>query len=77
MNAVPVERWGEQSKERGGALWERADGVCLGVRSYGERGVVTRGAGGMWASAGLGPSLGGLVPSYGVDRQARLQHTER
>lgn len=27
-------------------LWERADEVCLGVRSYVEGGVVTRGDGG-------------------------------
>lgn len=41
----------------GGELWERADGVCLGVRSYVEGGVVTRGAGGRGASVGLGLSL--------------------
>lgn len=33
-------------KERGGALWEWADGVCLAVSSYVEGGLVTRGDGG-------------------------------
>lgn len=48
---------GELWKERGGALWEWADEVCLGVRSYVEGGVVTRGAGGRGASVGPGHSL--------------------
>lgn len=34
-------------------LWEWADEVCLGVRSYVEGGVVARGAGGRGASVGL------------------------
>lgn len=44
-------------KERGGALWERADRVCMAVRSYIEGGVVTRGADGRGASVGPGLSL--------------------
>lgn len=38
--------------KRGGALWERADGPCLPVRSYVEGGAVTRGVGGRGASVG-------------------------
>lgn len=37
---------GEWWKERGGEMWEKADGVCLGGRNSVEGGVMARGVGG-------------------------------
>lgn len=57
MNTTHVERW--RSSERRGEerCGSGADGLCLGVRSYVEGGVVARGAGGRGASVGPNPSL--------------------